>query len=104
MTLDDIKIDIKKQDAYGRWIINLVVCDCFEIRGFIWGPSKYSSFYLQAPKLPTRYGKPFWIAYCHDRKLWDQLQSKIGKIVKDNELSNEQLEEISRAIDENDKD
>ena len=103
MKLDDIRIDIKKQDAYGRWIVNLVICDCFEIRGFIWSQSKYSGHYLQAPKVPPRHGKPFWVAYCYDRKLWDQLQIKVGKIIDNSQLSDDQLEEISKAIDQQDE-
>lgn len=107
MTIDDINIEIKKKDKFNRWIVNLLICDTFEIRGFIWSKSQYatnipSGYYLKPPTIQSRSGAKFWLVECVDKNFWGEIQIKVEEEIAAYKKSIGELddEEVERTVKE----
>ncbi len=84
MDIDDFEIKIKTyQRAKNVVIVNIVVKDSIEIRGFVvrFTITKYSPSYpvwiVSPPSVRGRNKAYFWIVKFKDSALWQQLEERI---------------------------
>ena len=87
--IEDFEIKIKKYDRdKNQVIVNLIVCEELEIRGFIvrYTSTKYSTspiWIVSPPSVKGRNRFYFWIVNLKNPTLWESLQKEIINLVKE---------------------